>query len=57
MVAAFEFKVHHLVPVADAIRIELEAMAFRDGLTGKWLGLISGVLGAPFKLGARSSEA
>jgi hypothetical protein len=25
-----------VVPVADAIRVELEAMAYRDGLKSKW---------------------
>ena len=32
MLPAFTFTVHPVVPVQDAIRVELEAMAFRDGL-------------------------
>jgi hypothetical protein len=32
---AFHFTAHPVVPVEDAIRVELEAMAFRDGLKGK----------------------
>lgn len=32
MLPAFVFTVHPVVPVEDAIRVELEAMAFRDGL-------------------------
>jgi hypothetical protein len=29
---AFTFEARPVVPVADAIRVELEAMAYRDGL-------------------------
>jgi hypothetical protein len=29
------FEVRPVIPVADAIRVELEAMAYRDGLTSK----------------------
>ena len=29
------FEARPVVPVADAIRVELEAMAYRDGLKGK----------------------
>jgi hypothetical protein len=32
---AFEFKAHPVVPVMDAVRVELEAIAWRDGLKGK----------------------
>ena len=35
MLPAFTFTVHPVVPVQDAIRVELEAMAFRDGLKTK----------------------
>ena len=35
MLPAFTFTVHPVVPVADAIRVELEAMAFRDGVKAK----------------------
>jgi len=35
MLPSFIFEVHPVVPVADAIRVELEAMAYRDGLRGK----------------------
>jgi len=35
MLPSFVFQVHPVVPVADAIRVELEAMAFRDGLKAK----------------------
>jgi muconolactone delta-isomerase len=34
MLPAFVFEVHPVVPVADAIRVELEAMAYRNGLKG-----------------------
>jgi muconolactone delta-isomerase len=29
---AFEFQVRHVIPVDEALRVELEAMAWRDGL-------------------------
>jgi muconolactone delta-isomerase len=32
---AFEFQARPVVPVADAVRVELEAIAWRDGLKGK----------------------
>jgi Protein of unknown function (DUF3303) len=32
---AFEFRAHPVVPAEDAIRVELEAIAWRDGLKGK----------------------
>jgi muconolactone delta-isomerase len=32
MLPAFSFEARPVVPVADAIRVELEAMAYRDGL-------------------------
>ena len=32
MLPAFEFQARPVVPVMDAVRVELEAMAFRDGL-------------------------
>jgi hypothetical protein len=32
MLPAFTFTVHPVVPIQDAVRVELEAMAFRDGL-------------------------
>ncbi len=32
---AFTFEARPVVPVADAIRVELEAMAYRDGLKSK----------------------
>jgi muconolactone delta-isomerase len=35
MLPAFEFKAAPVVPVADAIRVELEAMAWRDEIDGK----------------------
>jgi len=35
MLLAFEFQARPLVPVADAIRVELEAMAWRDSLKDK----------------------
>jgi len=34
MLPAFEFQARPVVPVADAIRVELEAMAWRDSLKG-----------------------
>jgi muconolactone delta-isomerase len=35
MLPAFTFEARPVVPVADAIRVELEAMAYRDGLNSK----------------------
>jgi hypothetical protein len=35
MLPAFTFEARPVVPVADAIRVELEAMAYRDRLNGK----------------------
>ncbi len=35
MLPAFEFQARPVIPVEDAIRVELEAMAWRDGLTTK----------------------
>jgi hypothetical protein len=35
MLPAFTFEARPVVPVADAIRVELEAMAYRDGLKKK----------------------
>jgi Protein of unknown function (DUF3303) len=35
MLPAFVFEVRPVVPVMDAVRVELEAIAFRDGLKGK----------------------
>jgi hypothetical protein len=35
MLPAFTFEARPVVPVADAIRVELEAMAYRDGLKSK----------------------
>jgi hypothetical protein len=32
---AFVFEARPVVPIMDAVRIELEAIAFRDGLNGK----------------------
>ena len=32
---AFVFEARPVVPVMDAVRVELEAIAFRDGLKGK----------------------
>jgi hypothetical protein len=32
MLPAFAFEARPVVPVADAIRVELEAIAYRDGL-------------------------
>jgi hypothetical protein len=32
---AFEFQARPVVPVYDAVRVELEAIAWRDGLKGK----------------------
>jgi Protein of unknown function (DUF3303) len=35
MLPAFTFEARPVIPVADAIRVELEAMAYRDGLKSK----------------------
>ena len=35
MLPAFVFEVHPVVPVEDAVRAELEVIAWRDGLRGK----------------------
>jgi muconolactone delta-isomerase len=35
MLPAFEFQARPVVPVMDAVRVELEAIAFRDGLQRK----------------------
>jgi muconolactone delta-isomerase len=35
MLPAFEFQARPVVPVMDAVRVELEAIAFRDGLKQK----------------------
>jgi len=35
MLPAFEFQARPVVPVEDAVRVELEVMAWRDGLKGK----------------------
>jgi len=35
MLPAFEFQARPVVPVGDAIRVELEAMAWRDSLKDK----------------------
>jgi Protein of unknown function (DUF3303) len=35
MLQGIEFQAHPVVPVADAIRVELEAMAWRDSLKDK----------------------
>jgi muconolactone delta-isomerase len=35
MLPAFEFQARPVVPVMDAVRVELEAIAFRDGLARK----------------------
>jgi muconolactone delta-isomerase len=35
MLPAFVFEARPVVPVMDAVRVELEAIAFRDGLKGK----------------------
>ena len=35
MLPAFTFEARPVVPVADAIRVELEAMTYRDGLKSK----------------------
>ena len=32
MLPAFEFEVRPVIPVMDAVGVELEAIAFRDGL-------------------------
>ena len=35
MLPAFVFEARPVVPVMDAVRVELEAIAFRDGLKEK----------------------
>ena len=35
MLPAFEFQARLVVPVQDAVRVELEVIAWRDGLRGK----------------------
>ncbi len=35
MLPAFTFQAHPVVPVMEAIRVEQEAIAFRDGLKGQ----------------------
>jgi hypothetical protein len=35
MLPAFSFEARPVIPVAGAIRVELEAMAYRDGLNSK----------------------
>ena len=35
MLPSFTFEARPVVPVADAVRVELEAMAYRDGLKNK----------------------
>jgi len=35
MLAAFEFQAHPVIPVEDAVRGELEVIAWRDGLKRK----------------------
>ena len=35
MLPAFEFQARPVVPVQDAVRVELEVIAWRDGLKGK----------------------
>ena len=35
MLPAFVFQVHPVIPVEDAVRGELEVIAWRDGLKGK----------------------
>jgi muconolactone delta-isomerase len=35
MLPAFSFEARPVVPVMDAVRVELEAIAFRDGLTAR----------------------
>ena len=35
MLPAFEFQARPVIPVEEAVRIELEVMAWRDGLTKK----------------------
>jgi hypothetical protein len=32
---AFEFQVRPVIPIEEAVRVELEAIAWRDGLKGK----------------------
>lgn len=35
MLPAFRFEVHPVIPIADAVRGELEVIEWRDGLTKK----------------------
>jgi hypothetical protein len=35
MLPAFKFEARPVIPFADAIRVEVEAMAYRDGLKSK----------------------
>jgi hypothetical protein len=35
MLPAFEFTVHPVIPVEEAVRVELEVMGWRDGLKRK----------------------
>jgi muconolactone delta-isomerase len=35
MLPAFVFEARPVIPIEDAVRVELEAIAFRDGLKGK----------------------
>jgi hypothetical protein len=35
MLPSFVFEAHQVIPVMDAVRVELEAIAFRDGLKKK----------------------
>ena len=35
MLPSFVFQVHPVIPVADAVRSELEVITWRDGLKGK----------------------
>ena len=35
MLPALEFEARPVIPIEDAVRVELEAMAFRDGLKPK----------------------
>jgi muconolactone delta-isomerase len=37
MLPAFVFEARPVIPIEDAVRVELEAIAFRDGLKRKWL--------------------
>jgi len=35
MLPAFEFEARPVIPIEDAVRVELESIAFRDGLKAK----------------------